>query len=105
MLSMSKHERLPHAHPLAEHSKIPLPFDKLRANGILECSTAVFRIMDMAVIEAASTDKAGTPILIGVLQPGDILGRVVNQVIAAINQFSNVGGGVRAKRPAAGCFL
>ena len=27
VLSLSKHERLPHAHPLGEHSKIPLPFD------------------------------------------------------------------------------
>jgi hypothetical protein len=40
-----------------EHSKIPLPpfdklmtgFDRLRANGILECSTAVFRITESLV--------------------------------------------------------
>jgi hypothetical protein len=45
VLSLSKHEQLPHAHPFGKHSKIPLPFDKLRANGILECSAAVFRVM------------------------------------------------------------
>ena len=46
VLSQSKHERLPHLHPFGENSKIPLPFDGLRANGIWECSTDFSRFMD-----------------------------------------------------------
>jgi len=50
VLSLLKHERLPHIHPFGEHFKIPLPFDRLRGNGILACPTDFFRIFKPAII-------------------------------------------------------
>jgi len=58
---------------LGEHSKIPLPFDKLRANGILECSTAVFRFLHREGRSAFAKARTFVDLKVAMFRPDQML--------------------------------